>query len=73
MVRLDRKGDRIESYAMMNHVVEKDGKMNTVPVGVYDSMQRYREYEQAVVWPGGMTEVPSDYASGSAASTCGCL
>ena len=64
-VALDEKGDRIESYEVMNYVVDANGDLDRVPVGVYggsnSTEQQYRVYERAVVWPGGTTEVPADY------------
>ena len=65
-VALDSSGDRIESYEVMNYVVEADDQMNSVPVGTYDSSeQQYTAYERAVVWPGSTIEVPVDYFSGT--------
>ena len=62
MVSLDKNGDKIESYEVMNYVVGKGGQMGSVPVGAYNSTsQQYTPYEQAVVWPGNTTEVPVDY------------
>ena len=61
VVALNQQGDRIDSYEVMNYVLMEDGKVDSVPVGVYHSnLQQYKAYERAVVWPGSMTEVPSD-------------
>ena len=66
IVALDKNGDRISSYEVMNYVVEADDQMNSVPVGTYDSSeQQYTAYERAVVWPGSTIEVPVDYFSGT--------
>ena len=60
-VVLDKQGDRIESYDVMNFVVEADGGMGSVPVGLYNSsLGEYTAYERAVVWPGGTHQVPRD-------------
>ena len=37
LVALDEHGDRIQSYEVMNYVVETDARVVGVPVGVYDS------------------------------------
>ena len=66
VVKLDDKGDRIESYEVMNHVLEADGEISSVAVGTYDStLKQYRAYERVVVWPGNTLEVPVDYLSGA--------
>ena len=65
VVALDSKGDRTESYEVMNYVQEEGNVMSSVGVGVFDStLGQYRAYEQAVVWPGKTMEVPLDYFSG---------
>ena len=67
---LDSNGDRIESYEVMNYVLEGDA-MSSVAVGMYDgTLQQYRAYEQAVRWPGNSTEVPADYFSGAIRLHC---
>ena len=67
VVALDQNGDRIESYEVMNYVVLADGRMGSVGVGMYDSIQgQYNAYERAVIWPGNVTAVPVDYVSGAA-------
>ena len=64
-VALDSNGDRVESYEVMNYVLEAGNVMSSVAVGKYDSTaQRYQPYMRAVVWPGNTTEVPADYYSG---------
>ena len=64
-VVLDEKGDRIASYEVMNIMVDVEGRMSSVPVGLYNStLQQYKAYERAVVWPGEAMEVPVDYFSG---------
>ena len=61
---LDTNGDRMESYEVMNYVLE-GGSMSSVGVGMYDcTLRQYRAYERLVVWPGNSTEVPADYSSG---------
>ena len=63
MVALDEQGDRIDVYEVMNYVVEEEGEMDRVAVGMYN--KQYVPYERAVVWPGGTTKVPLDYFSGA--------
>ena len=66
MVALNEQGDRIDVYEVMNYVVGADGKMDRLPVGMYNStLEQYMAYERAVVWPGNTTEVPLDYVSGA--------
>ena len=66
IVALDEQGDRIDMYEVMNYVVRADGKMDRVPIGIYNSTRKqYRAYERAVVWPGGTTKPPLDYAPGA--------
>ena len=62
LVALDRNGDRIASFEVMNYVLEVDGVMGSVPVGLFDiTEQQYRAYERVVVWPGNTTKVPASY------------
>ena len=62
LVALDRNGDRIASFEVMNYVLEVDGVMGSVPVGLFDiAEQQYRAYERVVVWPGNTTKVPASY------------
>ena len=61
LVVLDRKGDRIESYEMINYLLKEGDVMSSVAVGIFNSTQRqYKAYERAVVWPGG-GDAPNDY------------
>ena len=66
VVSLDSNGDRMESYEVMNYVLEGD-RMNTVAVGVFNAtLKEYKAYERAVVWPGNNTmDVPADSISGA--------
>ena len=64
-VVLNEQGDRIESWEVMNYIQGADGRMSSVPVGMYNNtLGQYKAYEQAVVWPGNTIEVPVDYFSG---------
>ena len=68
IVALDDRGDRIESYEVMNYVMEANGAVGSVPVGVYSTITgQYTAYKRAVVWPGNSTDVPLDHVSGSIA------
>ena len=68
-VALDENGDRIEVWELMNYVLTADGRIDGVPVALYNStLLQYMAYEQEVVWPGGTTKVPSDYFSGASQS-----
>ena len=61
-VVLNINGDRMESYEVINYVLEAGDAMSSVAVGIYDSHsteQQYRAYERAVVWPGNSTKVPT--------------
>ena len=61
VVVLDQKGDRIESYEVMNYVLVGDA-ISTVAVGLYNSTSKqYHEYTHAVVWPSGTTKVPVSF------------
>ena len=65
VVVLDSKGDRIESYELMNFVLEAGNVPGSVAVGMFNStLWQYKAYEHAVVWPGNTIEVPADYFSG---------
>ena len=68
IVTLDAHGDPVESYEVINYVVEEDGEMVSVPVGVYScKTRRYTASQTQVVWPGhgqNATQVPFDSASG---------
>ena len=64
IVTLNTKGDRIESYEVMNYVMRADGVMSSMPVGVYNSeVRQYEAYDRAVMWPGSTEEVPEDWIS----------
>ena len=64
-VALDSKGDRMESYEVMNFVLDAGNMVSTVAVGLFDAtLKEYKAYEQTVVWPGNTTEIPADYFSG---------
>ena len=64
-VALNARGDRIESYEVINYVLEANGTLGSVLVGVYNcTLEQYEAYK-AVVWPGNTTEVPADYISGA--------
>ena len=67
-VDLDEKGDRVESYEVMNYVADAgSGVIGAVPVGLYNSTnQQYTANStRAVVWIGNTLEVPVDYIPGS--------
>ena len=64
-VSLDHHGDRIESYEVMNYVVQPDGGMGSVTVGLYNSSsQQYVAATRAVLWLGNTTLPPIDYVEG---------
>ena len=64
-VALDSNGDRIDSYEVMNFVIEAGNVMRSVAVGMFNSTEgQYEAYERVVVWPGKTTEIPADYISG---------
>ena len=66
VIELNARGDRIETYEVMNYVQGSDGGMSSMAVGMYsDAEEKYTEYEQAVVWPGNTTVVPVDHAKGA--------
>ena len=66
IVQLDSNGDRIESYEVMNYVMEQGDAMSSVAVGMFNSSEgHYVAYERAVMWPGNTSEVPADYSSGA--------
>ena len=65
LVELDSNGDRIQSYEIMNYVLQAGNVMGSVAVGMFNStLRQYKAYEQTVVWPGNTTEIPADYFSG---------
>ena len=56
---------------MMSYVVEANGQMGGVRVGVYNrALQQYEASDREVVWPGSTTESPKDQ---SKTSRKGCL
>ena len=60
------RGDRIESFEVVNYVQELDGGIGSVAIGVYNNTdQQYTAHKQVVVWPGNTTVVPLDYISGA--------
>ena len=62
-VALDQRGDRLESYDVMNYVESAASAISGVPIGRYNvTLQQYRAL---VLWPGNTTDVPVDYASGA--------
>ena len=64
IVALTDQGDRIESYEVMNYIMEANGAVGSVPVGVYTmTTGQYTAYRRAVVWPGNTTDVPLDHVS----------
>ena len=64
-VALDSNGDRIDSYEVMNFVLEAGNVMQSVAVGIFNSrLQEYKVYERSVVWPGSTLKAPADYFSG---------
>jgi hypothetical protein len=70
-VVLDEYGDRIESYEVMNYVLDAGDVMRSVAVGLYNStVQQYEAYERETVWPGNTIEVPADRCSGHRNYTC---
>ena len=63
IVSLDSNGDRIESYEVMNYVLDEGDVMSSVAVGMFNSiLGQYKADERAVVWPGKTMEVPVDYS-----------
>ena len=69
-IALDNHGDRIESYEVLNYVLEAGDVMRSVAVGVYDcEVRQYRAYERVVLWPGNTTNTPADYFSGAPSCT----
>ena len=62
-VALTNNGDRIESYEVMNYVVDSDGAMGSVAVGVFNStLEEYVASSQVLLWPGSTLEVPVDFS-----------
>ncbi len=64
MVKLDTNGDSLLSYQAVNLVLE-NGALRGAVVGVFGaSTQSYSSNGLAIIWPGGLLEVPSDTAEG---------
>ena len=64
-VALDSNGNRIDSYEVMNYVLEAGNATSSVAVGMFNStLGQYKAYERAVVWPGNTLKVPADYSLG---------
>jgi ABC-type branched-subunit amino acid transport system substrate-binding protein len=64
-VALDSKGDRIESYEVVNYVREVGDVLSRVAVGVFSAtLKKYQAYGREVVWPGSSTLLPLDYVPG---------
>ena len=62
-VALDSNGDRIESYEVMNIVLEAGDVVSSVAVGLFDAtLKEYKAYGEAVVFPGNTTKVPADFS-----------
>ena len=61
-VVLNEHGDRIHSHEIVNYAVGLGGRMGSFVVGVYNNtVQKYRLSNVAVVWPGSVPQVPTDY------------
>jgi hypothetical protein len=64
LVKLDANGDSLLSYQAVNLVLE-NGALRGAVVGVFGaSTQSYSSNGRAIIWPGGLLEVPSDTAEG---------
>jgi hypothetical protein len=63
-VELDSSGDMKESIGVMNYVLESNGTMRGREIGVCNWLSpRYSpRVNNTVVWPGGVQELPSDFA-----------
>ncbi|XP_035381301.1 extracellular calcium-sensing receptor-like [Electrophorus electricus] len=67
-VNFDSNGDPVAVYELINLQFKKDGTINFVPVGYYDSSNlRGQELRMssAISWVGGQTEVPVSVCSES--------
>ena len=52
-VAFNERGARIQSYEVTNYVVQRDGRVGSVVVGMFNALKHlYTESERAVVWPG---------------------
>ncbi|XP_036441681.1 extracellular calcium-sensing receptor-like [Colossoma macropomum] len=67
-VSFDSNGDPVAVYELINWQVKKDGDLDFVTVGHYDSSRpRGQEFSvsRAIIWVGGQTEVPRSVCSES--------
>ncbi|XP_026885333.2 extracellular calcium-sensing receptor-like [Electrophorus electricus] len=67
-VHFDSNGDPVAAYELINWQFKKDGTLDFVPVGYYDSsIPRGQEFRMssAISWMGGQTEVPVSVCSES--------
>ncbi|KAI4875126.1 hypothetical protein NFI96_025531, partial [Prochilodus magdalenae] len=67
-VSFDSNGDPVAVYELINWQVKKDGTIDFVTVGLYDSSKpRGQEFSmsRAISWLGGQTEVPRSVCSES--------
>ncbi|XP_076853589.1 extracellular calcium-sensing receptor-like [Brachyhypopomus gauderio] len=67
-VNFDSSGDSVAVYELINLQFKKDGALDFVPVGYYDSSKpRGQEFSMssAISWVGGQTEVPVSVCSES--------
>uniref|UniRef100_A0A4W4HAE8 G-protein coupled receptors family 3 profile domain-containing protein n=1 Tax=Electrophorus electricus TaxID=8005 RepID=A0A4W4HAE8_ELEEL len=68
LVNFDSNGDPLTIYELINWQFKKDGALDFVTVGYYDSSKpRGQEFRMssAISWPGGQTEVPVSVCSES--------
>ena len=64
-VALNSNGDRVDSYEVMNYVLEAGSGIRSVAVGMFDStLGQYKAYERTAMWPGSTLKVPADYSTG---------
>ena len=63
LVALDKNGDLVRSYEVLNYVVDGNGGMGSVSVGVYNTTALQYTAKHAVVWPGNTSKTPIDYYS----------
>jgi hypothetical protein len=75
LVKLDANGDSLLSYQAVNLVLE-NGALRGAVVGVFGaSTQSYSSNGLAIIWPGGLLDVPTDTAEGTGrrgSTPCGC-
>ena len=65
VVALDKQGDRIESYMVLNYILAPDGVMRSVRVGLYNSTLHQYRSEGTIVWPGDVAVCPPDFVNPS--------